>query len=39
MFQETTENFGKLQLIPAFLTYNDSLNLYPGYSYTRLKPL
>ena len=35
MFQETTETFGKPQLVPPFLTCTDSLNLYPGYSYTR----
>ena len=38
MFQETTETFGKPQLIPPFLTYTNSLNLYPRYSYTRFEP-
>ena len=38
MFQETTETFGNPQLLPPFSTCTDSLNLYPGYSYTRLKP-
>ena len=36
MFQETTETFRKPQLVSPFLTYTDSLNLYLGYSYTRL---
>ena len=38
MFQETTETVGKPQLVLPLMTYTDSLNLYPGYSYTRLKP-
>ena len=38
MFQKTTKSFGKPQLVPPFLTYTDSLILYPGYSYTRVKP-
>ena len=33
MFQETTKTFEKTQLIPAFLTYTDTLDIiYSGYS-------
>ena len=31
MFQETIETVGNPQLGALFLTYTDSLNLYPGY--------
>ena len=37
MSQETTETFGKPQLVPPFSIYTDSLDLYPRSSYTRLK--
>ena len=37
MFYETTETVGKPQLVPSFPDLYDSSNLYPGYSYTRLK--
>ena len=37
MFQETAETCEKPQIVPSFWTYTDSLNLYPGYSYSWLK--